>query len=265
LAARDPASDALSPPRSRRRGWLDRGRYRALFTPGRSWPRAARRLLQSKRSASTTSRPRNPMRMEAARLSPSSSPAAPVRTSMGPRRFPDTIPPRRSRGLTGQGPLNRDTLLSKGLTGLPRRDGSLRRLRPNPIGSNTSCRATRVDYDRSTVIELPDAPASHSNEFESSPPGTRLREGFRGGPPPAPLREKEMRSAAPEVLSVARPPLRGVPFSTACTQPVDGRTRAFSIFAPDRARTVRRGRRGLDLSSKGGFPLFEEDPPRRAR
>jgi hypothetical protein len=34
---------------SLRRGrWLDRGRYRALFTPGRSWPRAARRLLQSK-------------------------------------------------------------------------------------------------------------------------------------------------------------------------------------------------------------------------
>jgi len=85
-------------------GWLDLGRYRALFTPGRSWPRAARRLLQSKRSASTTSRPRNPMCMEAARLSPSSSPATPVRISMGPRRFPDTIPPKRSRGVTGQGP-----------------------------------------------------------------------------------------------------------------------------------------------------------------
>jgi len=164
-----------------------------------------------------------------------------------------------------RGRLNRDTVLSNGLTGLLRRDGSLRRLRPNPIGSNTSCRATRVDYDRSTVIELPDAPANASNEFESSPPGTRLREGFRGGPPPAPLREKEMRSAAPEVPSITRPPLRGVPFSTGCTQPVDGRTRAFSIFAPDRARTVRRGRRGLDLSSEGGFPLFEEDPPRRAR
>jgi hypothetical protein len=43
------------------RRWLDRGRYRALFTPGRSWPRAARRLLQSKRSASTTCGPRNPV------------------------------------------------------------------------------------------------------------------------------------------------------------------------------------------------------------
>jgi len=40
--------------------WLDRGRYRTLFTSGRSWPRAARRLLQPKRSASTTYGPRNP-------------------------------------------------------------------------------------------------------------------------------------------------------------------------------------------------------------
>ena len=45
-------------PRGGRR--LDRGRYQALFTPGRSWPRAARRLLQSKRSASTTCGSRNP-------------------------------------------------------------------------------------------------------------------------------------------------------------------------------------------------------------
>lgn len=43
------------------RRWLDRGRYRALFTPGRSWPHVARRLLQSKRSASTTCGPRNPV------------------------------------------------------------------------------------------------------------------------------------------------------------------------------------------------------------
>lgn len=34
------------------------------------------------------------------------------------------------------------------------------RLRPNPIGSNTSCRAARVDYDRSTVIESTSAPAN---------------------------------------------------------------------------------------------------------
>jgi len=44
-----------------KRRWLDRGRYRTLFTFGRSWPRAARRLLQSKRPASTTFGPRNPV------------------------------------------------------------------------------------------------------------------------------------------------------------------------------------------------------------
>jgi hypothetical protein len=40
-------------PSSRRRGARP-CRFRALFAPGRSWPRAARRLLQPKRSASTT-------------------------------------------------------------------------------------------------------------------------------------------------------------------------------------------------------------------
>jgi len=45
-------------PRGGRR--LDRGRYRTLFTSGRSWPRIARRLLQPKRSASTTANLRNP-------------------------------------------------------------------------------------------------------------------------------------------------------------------------------------------------------------
>jgi hypothetical protein len=40
-------------PSSRRRGARP-CRFRPLFAPGRSWPRAARRLLQPKRSASTT-------------------------------------------------------------------------------------------------------------------------------------------------------------------------------------------------------------------
>jgi hypothetical protein len=47
------------------RRWLDRGRYRALFTPGRSWPRAARRLLQSKTTCKhdlRTSKPGSPQR-----------------------------------------------------------------------------------------------------------------------------------------------------------------------------------------------------------
>jgi len=88
------------------RRWLDRGRYRALFTPGRSWPRAARRLLQSKRSASTTCGPRNPVTLigrsacaELLILRDRSS------FRLGHRRFDTTmIQSKGSRGFTGQGP-----------------------------------------------------------------------------------------------------------------------------------------------------------------
>jgi len=54
-----PASDALSL-RAPEGGGARHGRFRALFAPGRTVPRAARRLLQSKRSASTTDGPSKP-------------------------------------------------------------------------------------------------------------------------------------------------------------------------------------------------------------
>jgi hypothetical protein len=59
-----PASDALSP-HAPGGGGARQGRFRAFITPGRTLPRAARRLLQSKQSASTTdgpSKPRSPVR-----------------------------------------------------------------------------------------------------------------------------------------------------------------------------------------------------------
>lgn len=136
------------------RGWLDRGRFRALFTPGRTWPRAARRLLQSKRSASTTSDLETrlvwrPLDFHRAPLPRSRSAFDGAATG-----FPTTIPSTRSREVTGQGPFHRESAsVTTPLRGLLHGDGSLRRLNPNPIGSNTSCRATRVDYDRSTVID----------------------------------------------------------------------------------------------------------------
>jgi len=179
FAARDPASDAPSPP-APERGRLDRGRYRALFTPGRSWPRAARRLLQSNTIHKHDLGPRNPACLEAVRLSSSSSPTMPIRISTGPPPvLPDDDSAEAEPRIHGSGAV----LVARPSCELvapasPRSDGSLRRLRPNPIGSDTSCRATRVDYDGSTVIELPDAPASHSNEFESSPPGTPLARGL---------------------------------------------------------------------------------------
>ena len=54
-----PASDALSP-RAPEGGGARPCRFRTLFAPGRAWPRAARRLLQSKGSASTTDGPSKP-------------------------------------------------------------------------------------------------------------------------------------------------------------------------------------------------------------
>jgi len=93
--------------------------------------------------------------------------------------FPMTIPSKRSRGFTGQGPLVRD-LLSRGPAGLPRRDGSLRRLRPNPIGSNTSCRATRADYDRSTVIGIAERAREPSERIRGLAPGDPLARGLPG-------------------------------------------------------------------------------------
>jgi hypothetical protein len=54
------ASDAPSPARPGGE-WARPRRYRGLFTRGRSWPRAVRRLLPSKRSASTTIGPSNPV------------------------------------------------------------------------------------------------------------------------------------------------------------------------------------------------------------
>jgi len=54
------ASDAPSPARPGGE-WARPRRYRRLFTRGRSWPRAVRRLLPSKRSASTTIGPSNPV------------------------------------------------------------------------------------------------------------------------------------------------------------------------------------------------------------
>lgn len=89
------------------RRWLDRGRYRALFTPGRSWPHAARRLLQSKRSASTTCGPRNPV-TPIGRSTFAELLILRNRSSfrLGHRRFyTSMIQSKGSREFTGQGPL----------------------------------------------------------------------------------------------------------------------------------------------------------------
>ena len=99
-----PASGAPSP-LAPGGGGARPGRFRALFTPGRTWPRAARRLLQSNRSASTTVGPSKPR----TRIGPFGFRRAPYLESgsrSGMRyRANGTVPPGESRGFTGQGPL----------------------------------------------------------------------------------------------------------------------------------------------------------------
>jgi hypothetical protein len=198
-----------------------------------------------KRPASTTFGPRNPARPSGPALA---DPPCDSVARLAPRflilrdgphsdwaiaAFTTTIQSKGSREFTGQGPFD-CIAIDDCIAGLLLGDRSPGRLRPNPIGSNTSCRATRVDYDRSTVIEPSSSPASRADtRSTSSPPDTRFRGRFRGGPPPAPLREKEMRSAAPEVLSIPGLPLAGSALSPQFVPNLwRSWARAFSISAP---------------------------------
>jgi len=225
-----PASDALSP-HAPGGGGARQGRFRAFITPGRTVPRAARRLLQSKQSASTTngpSKPRSPVRPLDFHRAPYLG-AGPARGVEWPR---EQSPFRRSGAEDSR---VRGRLSSGGLA-------------PSAPASFTSiARGERFAPTRSTLghlsshrpiacrLESPSCARMGQRAFDSLAgpkvrPRSRLR-GFLGcqralarrwtGPPPAPLREEEMRSAAPEVPSIERPPFRGVPFSTACHQPVE--------------------------------------------
>jgi len=114
---------------------------------------------------------------------------------------------------------------------------------PTRFGSDTPCRAIRVRESGSRFHALTGRAYEPSNKFGGSPSVTRLRGGPEAGPPPAPLREKKMRSAAPRVPSVTRPLFRGVPLSPGCTQPVEGEPAPFRSSRLYRTRTVFGGAR----------------------
>jgi len=101
------------------------------------------------------------------------------------------------------------------VAGLLRDDRSSWRLRPNPIGSNTSCRAARVDYDRSTVIESSSAPARPCrNEFEGfAPGGTACAVASEEGRLPHPFAKRRCVPPHPRCFPSQDFPLRGVPVS----------------------------------------------------
>jgi len=141
--------------------------------------------------------------------------------------------------------------LSVGRRHLPLTITRERSFAPTRFGSNTPCRAIRVREGWSRFHELTERAYEPQNEFCDSPSATRLRGGPEVGPPPAPLREKKMRSAAPRVPSVTRPLFRGVPFSPGCTQPVEGEPAPFgsshlcrtrTVFGGERTRPVTEGR-----------------------
>jgi hypothetical protein len=194
-----PASDALSPfatgGRARPR------RFRELIAPGRTTPRAARRLLQSKRSASTTCESKEPRScIHPASLRPPCE---------GTIRFTGSF-------RSGEAELSR----VRGWNRLRLSPSS-----PAPLGalarveSFAPTRLARTPPVAGLGISMAGGAnsivrahlAALSLSRNSSPSG-RAFASSREGPPPAPFREERMRSAAPEVPFIAKPPLRGGPF-----------------------------------------------------
>jgi len=106
--------------------------------------------------------------------------------------------------------------------GLLLNDRSLWRLRPNPIDSNTSCRATRVDYDRSTVIEASGSPTTPRNEFEEVAPGYPLSQALpRRAASRTPSRKGDAFRRTRGAFHPRTSPCGECPLSTVCSQPVE--------------------------------------------
>jgi hypothetical protein len=148
---------------------------------------------------------RHPASDAPTRLSPGRRPV-PVRGSslLHPRLTGAARGPR-SRGLSGQGPFDVDSRSRAPRQAPSSRDGSRWRLRPNPmwLGHLVSRLRSPPGWSRRGDERCANEPAI----FRRFAPPARLR-GRPRGPPHAPLREEKMRSAAPEVPSVRRSPLR---------------------------------------------------------
>jgi len=163
----------LRPPLPREEG-LDPAASGTLIAPGRSWPRAARRLLQSKRSASTTVGPTKPH----PQVGPRGFRRAPhlgsrSRPGMRRRGLAAVVPPFGSRGFTGQGPFVSESACADGS-----RSGSLpprlraTRASPQPDRlSDTSCRAVRSPrgWSRRDAARTGRAPSKISSTRPATP------------------------------------------------------------------------------------------------
>lgn len=164
-------------------------RFRGLIARERSAPRAARRLLQSKRFASTTD---GSTKLQAFGRFSSLRPRGPP--------SPDPLPP-----CGGAGPRSHGSGAGVFGDAMPAPFDTIarfRRLGPNPIGSDTSCRALAAFV--AGVATTPFEPA-----LVSCFRPTRPRPGFRrpgGRAASHTLPRRRLRSAAPEVPSISEPP-----------------------------------------------------------
>jgi hypothetical protein len=127
----------LRPPLPKEEG-LDPVASGTLFTPGRTRPRAARRLLQSKTIRKHDRRTsETPPSSRAARLSPCSPSRVGSRSGNWTSAFAAVVPPIGSRGFTGQGPFDECAGFRRAHSSSSRHDCACRELRPNPIGTRT--------------------------------------------------------------------------------------------------------------------------------
>jgi len=206
---------------------------------------------------------------------------SPVAVSKGCRRcYPPTTPTNGSRGFTGQGPF--DVLGDPKIPGpASLHDNRLSwRLRPNPLGSNTSCRC------RSRRPRWEHRDRSRRTALAGRLVRARLR---ASSDESVGARPREANACARAVTGEGRLPhllAKGDAFR--CTRgafhhrtslagsvllhrlsPTCGwRTRASSISGPHRARTVRRGVTGTRSPQERiafAIPLFLEGSTRRAR
>jgi hypothetical protein len=219
----NPASDALSPPRSGEEVARPRPLPRALH---------ARALLATRRSSTSaietickhdlrTSKPGYAYRPLDFRRAPHLAKPVLIPTGPSPLLHVDDSIEREPR-IHGSGAVD-CIAIDDCSAGLLRDDRSSWRLRPNPIGSNTSCRATRVDYDRSTVINRRARLRSPVERVrQDSPPGTPLAQWLpRRAASRTPSRKGDAFRRTRGAFRHRTSPCGECPFPTACTQPVE--------------------------------------------
>jgi len=231
---------ALLRPLAPEGGGLDPAASGAFFTPGRSWPRAARRLLQPKRSASTTAGLRNPAPNRAARLSPSSPFRAGPRAENGATRANGRLSITREPRIHASGALSRGgDAFRRCHPGLSLRDCSRRELHPDPIplGHLLSRRPATVRWESPPCV--PNGPASRRRLFRQLALGDRLRGVTEEGRLPHPFAKRRCVPLHPRCLPSKDPPFGRCPFPQLVTN-LWSRARASSISAPSDTRTVRR-------------------------